>query len=93
MNSKDKTIDETMLFDLDKHQTKNVKGTLKIVYAALEEQGYNPVNQIVGFLLSGDPAYIPRHNDARNLIRRFERDDIIEELLVNYPKADGTEKS
>lgn len=93
MNSKDKTIDETMLFDLDKHQTKNVKDTLKIVYAALEEKGYNPVNQIVGFLLSGDPAYIPRHNDARNLIRRFERDDIIEELLVNYLKADGTDKS
>ncbi|NVS34086.1 IreB family regulatory phosphoprotein, partial [Listeria monocytogenes] len=53
---------------------------------ALEEKGYNPVNQIVGYLLSGDPAYIPRHKDARSMIRRLERDEIIEELVKAYLK-------
>lgn len=84
MNSKD----ETMLFSLGDRDNKNVKDTLTIVYQALEEKGYNPNNQIVGFLLSGDPAYIPRHMDARNLIRRFERDEIIEELLNSYLSID-----
>ena len=58
--------------------------TLQDVYNALEEKGYNPINQIVGYLLSGDPAYIPRHNDARNLILKHERDEIIEELVKSY---------
>lgn len=80
MNSKD----QTMLFDFGDRDSKNVKDTLTIVYQALEEKGYNPINQIVGFLLSGDPAYIPRHKEARNLIRRFERDEIMEELLSSY---------
>lgn len=84
MNSKD----ETMLFNLGDRDKNNVKDTLTIVYQALEEKGYNPNNQIVGFLLSGDPAYIPRHNDARNLIRRFERDEIMEELLKSYLSID-----
>ena len=56
------------------------------VYEALQEKGYNPINQIVGYLLSGDPAYIPRHQDARNLIRKLERDEIIEELMKSYLK-------
>ena len=51
------------------------------MYEALQEKGYNPINQIVGYLLSGDPAYIPTHRDARNIIRKLERDEIIEELL------------
>ncbi|HAA7373379.1 TPA_asm: hypothetical protein GHD12_02775, partial [Listeria monocytogenes] len=59
---------------------------MKQVYVALEEKGYNPVNQIVGYLLSGDPAYIPRHKDARSMIRRLERDEIIEELVKAYLK-------
>lgn len=54
------------------------------VYAALEEKGYHPINQLVGYLLSGEPAYIPRHNNARNLIRKVERDEIIEELVRFY---------
>ena len=54
------------------------------VYDALQEKGYNPINQIVGYLLSGDPAYIPRHRDARNLIRKLERDELIEELVKSY---------
>ena len=61
MNSKD----ETKLFDLDNHEEKNMKKIVETVYHSLEEKGYNPTNQIVGYLLSGDPAYIPRHNDAR----------------------------
>ncbi len=54
------------------------------VYTALEEKGYHPINQLVGYLLSGEPAYIPRHNNARNLIRKVERDEIIEELVRFY---------
>ncbi|KRN89032.1 hypothetical protein IV53_GL001005 [Ligilactobacillus ceti DSM 22408] len=73
-----------MYFDFGENQRKDVHDTLETVYAALEEKGYNPINQIVGYLLSGDPAYIPRLNDARNLIRKHERDEIIEELVRSY---------
>jgi uncharacterized protein (UPF0297 family) len=59
---------------------------LTLVYSALEEKGYHPINQLVGYLLSGEPAYIPRHNNARTLIRKIERDEIIEELLKFYLK-------
>ena len=65
--------------------------TLEIVYVALVEKGYQPINQIVGYLLSGDPAYIPRHNQARNLIRYHERDEILEELVAHYMKQTGRE--
>lgn len=78
------SLDKTMHFDFNENKGKNVHDTLQDVYKALEEKGYNPVNQIVGYLLSGDPAYIPRHNDARNLILKHERDEIIEELVKNY---------
>jgi len=54
------------------------------VFDALQDKGYNPINQIVGYLLSGDPAYIPRHNNARSLIRKRERDELIEELVRAY---------
>lgn len=64
----------------------DVKKVLFQVYKALQEKGYNPINQIVGYLLSGDPAYIPRHQDARNVIRKLERDEIIEELVKSYLK-------
>lgn len=76
--------DKTVRFDFDDHRKQEISETLKVVYAALEEKGYNPINQIVGYLLSGDPAYIPRHQDARNLIRRHERDEIMEELIKTY---------
>ncbi|MCH4179097.1 MAG: IreB family regulatory phosphoprotein [Megasphaera sp.] len=62
---------------------------LKEVYQALEEKGYNPVNQIVGYLLSGDPTYITSHNNARGNIRRIERDELIEELVRSYVKQHG----
>lgn len=78
------TLDQTVHFDFLDNNPKNVHETLETVYKALEEKGYNPINQIVGYLISGDPAYIPRYNDARNLIRKHERDEIIEELVRNY---------
>ncbi|MGX7030728.1 IreB family regulatory phosphoprotein [Vagococcus zengguangii] len=81
--------DETMQFDVNDLNKQPVSETLRIVYHALEEKGYNPVNQIVGYLLSGDPAYIPRYKEARNLIRRHERDEIMEELIRSYLSDNG----
>ncbi|KRO17967.1 IreB family regulatory phosphoprotein [Lacticaseibacillus saniviri] len=78
------TLDQTVHFDFRDNNPKNVRETLETVYAALEEKGYDPINQIVGYLISGDPAYIPRYNDARSLIRKHERDEIIEELVRHY---------
>lgn len=78
--------DETAIFDFGNQMPKDIHETLEIVYSSLEEKGYNPINQIVGYLMSGDPAYIPRLNDARNLIKRHERDEIIEELVHDYLK-------
>lgn len=67
----------------------NAQEVMFTVYDALEEKGYNPINQIVGYLLSGDPAYIPRHREARTLIRKLERDELIEELVRSYLKRNG----
>ena len=61
-----------------------VGDVIDIVYLALTEKGYNPVNQIVGYVMSGDPTYITNHRNARSLIMKVERDEIIEELLKNY---------
>ena len=77
-------MDETMKFDVEKEQNERVKEILKEVYAALEEKGYNPINQIVGYILSGDPTYITSHNDARNLIRLIERDELLEKMVKFY---------
>jgi len=60
------------------------RDVLTTVYEALKEKGYNPINQIVGYLLSGDPAYVTSHRGARSLIRRLERDELLEELVRNY---------
>ena len=76
--------DQTVRFRVENNDENEVSITLKAVYKALSEKGYHPINQIVGYLLSGDPAYIPRHNDARNLIKRHERDEILEELVTHY---------
>lgn len=86
------TNDKTMFFDFGQERQEDIRQTLKTVYESLEEKGYNPINQIVGYLLSGDPAYIPRLNDARNLIRQHERDEIIEELVRSYLKNNGETK-
>lgn len=82
------SMDKTMKFDVvgDGVET-SPKEVLLAVYDALQEKGYNPINQIVGYLLSGDPAYIPRHNNARSLIRKRERDELIEELVRSYLAA------
>lgn len=76
--------DETMKFKVQKEEAKEVSEVLAEVYEALDEKGYNSINQIVGYILSGDPAYITSHQDARSKIRRFERDEIIEELVRSY---------
>lgn len=65
-------------------EQKTPKEILNLVYEALEDRGYNPVDQIVGFILSGDPSYITSHNKARNLIRQIDRDDLVEELVRSY---------
>jgi uncharacterized protein (UPF0297 family) len=78
-------MDKTLKFNFHESPDDNsANKVLLAVYQALEEKGYNPINQIVGYLLSGDPAYIPRHNDARSLIRKLERDELIEELVKSY---------
>ncbi|QFT89971.1 hypothetical protein FIU87_15000 [Bacillus sp. THAF10] len=79
------SFDKTMKFNFTEDALEaNVDDVLITVYEALQEKGYNPINQIVGYLLSGDPAYIPRHKDARTLIRKIERDELIEELVKSY---------
>lgn len=79
------SFDKTMKFNFQEDTMEaNVNEVLTTVYEALQEKGYNPINQIVGYLLSGDPAYIPRHKDARSLIRKLERDELIEELVKSY---------
>ena len=81
--------DETVRFNLDDGNKQAISETLTTVYRSLEEIGYNPINQIVGYVLSGDPAYIPRYNDARNKVRKYERDEIVEELVKFYLKGNG----
>ncbi len=77
-------FDETMKFSVDDMKAENVRDIMAVVYRTLEERGYNPINQIVGYLQSGDPAYIPRHNEARNKIRHIDRDEIMEVLVRSY---------
>ena len=74
----------TMLFTSEEIKRENMKQLLKEVSSALVERGYNPVNQIAGYLISNDPAYISSHNNARNLIQQVERYEIIEELVRYY---------
>jgi len=76
--------DETMCFKIPKEQKLDSKELLKQVYEALKEKGYNPINQIVGYILSGDPTYITSHNGARNLIRQIERDELLEKMVKYY---------
>ena len=73
---------KTILFKSpEKPEQQTTEEILSTVYVALEEKGYNAIDQMVGYILSGDPSYITGHNNARNLIRRIERDDLVEELL------------
>ena len=74
----------TQFFHVVKEQEYDVASILKDVYEALTEKGYNPVNQIVGYTMSGDPTYITSHKNARSLIMKVERDEILEVLFENY---------
>ena len=76
--------DETVSFNVEKEKNARAKEILKEVYKALADKGYNPINQIVGYILSGDPTYITSHNNARNLIRQIERDELLEEMVKTY---------
>ena len=77
-------FDKTMNFKVENENNVKYKEVLKEVYKALDEKGYNPVNQIVGYILSGDPTYITSHKDARNKIRTIERDELLEKMVKNY---------
>ncbi len=78
------TNHNTQDLDIVKETTLEVPDILEQVYGALSEKGYNPVNQIVGYIMSGDPTYITSHRGARSLIMKAERDEIIEVLMENY---------
>ena len=77
-------FDKTMSFSVEKIEDERVREILKDVYNSLAEKGYNPINQLVGYILSGDPTYITSHNDARNKIRKIERDELLEKMVKSY---------
>lgn len=77
----------TMIFSVKEDKDKEMKQILTTVYDALKEKGYNPVNQIVGYILSEDPTYITTHNNARSLIRRIDRDELLHILVEAYLKG------
>lgn len=84
-------LGNTQYFKVDSELESGAKGVLSTVYEALTEKGYNPVNQIVGYIMSGDPTYITSHNNARSTIMKVERDELVEELLIEYIHARGWE--
>lgn len=77
-------FDKTMNFEVEREENAKCREILKEVYEALVEKGYNPINQIVGYILSGDPTYITSHKDARNRIRTIERDELLEKMVKDY---------
>ena len=81
-----KNINETVQFHFEMPEKASTRDILMDVYEALNEKGYNPINQIVGYIMSGDPTYITSYNGARNKIRKLERDEILEELVDYYLK-------
>ena len=81
-------IDETIRFKLQGGSPEEMKDVMKQVYSALKEKGYNPINQIVGYILSEDPTYITTHNNARSLIRKVDRDELLQQLVKDYLKED-----
>ncbi|HIV22938.1 MAG TPA: IreB family regulatory phosphoprotein [Candidatus Merdiplasma excrementigallinarum] len=77
-------INNTQYFKVSTDPETRVKTVLEVVYKAMAEKGYNPVNQIVGYIMSGDPTYITSHKNARSMIMKVERDELVEELLREY---------
>ena len=80
--------DKTMSFNVEREKNEKTREILKQVYSALTEKGYNPINQLVGYILSGDPTYITSHNNARNKIRTIERDELLEKMVRNFIDLD-----
>ncbi|GHU86137.1 UPF0297 protein [Clostridia bacterium] len=78
--------DHTIAFSLESEREEEIKQILKVVYEALEEKGYNSINQLVGYMLSEDPTYITTHNNARNYIRKIDRDELLQIIVKNYIK-------
>lgn len=79
--------EQTMEFSVQHDQEAELKKTLTIIYDALKEKGYNPINQIVGYILSEDPTYITTYNNARSLIRHIDRDELLQALVKSYLKG------
>ena len=79
-------LDYTRKFNLNQDRGDEIKAILTAVYDALQEKGYNPINQIVGYILSEDPTYITNYNNARALIRKLDRDELLQELVKRYLK-------
>ena len=84
-------ISNTQYFKVNSETEISVKEILDTVYNAMTEKGYNPVNQIVGYIMSGDPTYITSHKNARSLIMKVERDELVEEILRHYIKNNSWE--
>ena len=84
-----KDLSNTQFFQVESVPQIQAKDILEIVYEALSEKGYNPVNQIVGYIMSGDPTYITSYNGARSLIMKMERDELVEEMLKTYIEHNG----
>ena len=84
-------LNNTQFFTVQKEPELLVKDVLKLVFEALSEKGYNPVSQIVGYVMSGDPTYITSHKNARSLIMKVERDELVEEILKAYIKSNAWE--
>ena len=80
----ERPIDVTQTFSIENITDLDMREILKVVYGALSEKGYNPISQIVGYILSEDPTYITTHNNARSLIRKIDRDELLKELVRNY---------
>ncbi len=92
MNLKNKDLGSTQMFRVETEPETGVKVVLSTVYEALTEKGYNPISQIVGYIMSGDPTYITSHNNARSLIMKVERDELVEELLKQYIRSNSWDK-
>ena len=80
--------DKTIQFKIESGSTDEMRDILSHVYEALVEKGYNPTNQIVGYILSEDPTYITTHNNARSLIRKVDRDELLQQIVKNYLNED-----
>ena len=85
-------LSNTQYFKVKTEPEVQVKEVLDVVYTAMEEKGYNPVNQIVGYIMSGDPTYITSYKGARSMIMKVERDELVEELLKEYIKNKSWER-